>query len=792
VGQLFTNQVRFLVMTAAPAGRARASTRPLLPVAALAATLLLLVPAARAASSANLLAGQRPFRSQQVTHAGRLTDGTASHEGDPWLTNLTARLTSERAFVEYDLGRAQAIGCAFVQADAGDLGLLSGSADGQSWLPLWRIGPGWQAGMSTRSTTLAAKARYLRLSAADGRAIHAVAELAVYADCSSPWPAQLRRERGLPAGETVDTEILIFGLLAAAFLLLQREGASRWQYLLGLPALVSGSLLALDLVELFDFNREPALRALVASLAGVLLVKESFFVKRWVPQRRVVWAALSLCALGAVGSYVHFGVLQFFDQQKGRRTFVHTFDMRHYFPVAKYFGELGYDGLYLASLAAYLDDTPAFTPDRLAEVRIRDLRTSEIRRGSDLTPELAQIRSRFSPARWHEFRRDMGYFAAAMGPADYLGSLGDHGANASPVWLLLAHLLFRSAPASELALTLTGLIDPLLLVVLFVALVRVFGWRTTLYVAVIFGATDFHTFTANLVGSTLRQDWLVALGLGICALVRRRHFWAGVLLAYSGLVRAFPAVAGLFLLVPVAWSVVEHVRATRRLPPLSLVRARHTATLRALAGALLCTCVLVCLTTLTFGFRASWGAWQDKIARHATDPSTNNVGLRNLLAFASPHSAQSLVERDEASAETRWVEGQRSTFAARRPWFYAILSVLTALVLLACRGRPPAEAALGGLLLVPFAFYPSNYYCHFVFLLPLIAAGPRGPQDRSFAWVYLVLVALCVGQALTLHERWIDLRYTYQSLLLVVAFSVIAAYLAWRSRLARLDPSAAQ
>ena len=89
--------------------------------------------------------------------------------------------------------------------------------------------------------------------------------------------------------------------------------------------------------------------------------------------------------------------------------------------------------------------------------------------------------------------------------------------------------------------------------------------------------------------------------------------------------------------------------------------------------------------------------------------------------------------------------------------------------------------ALIGLLLIPFYFYPSNYYCHFVFLLPLVAVRPALDRDKTFATVYVVLAAMCVGQYSSLAEGWTDLRYTYQSFILLTGFGVILGYLAWES-----------
>jgi hypothetical protein len=203
--------------------------------------------------------------------------------------------------------------------------------------------------------------------------------------------------------------------------------------------------------------------------------------------------------------------------------------------------------------------------------------------------------------------------------------------------------------------------------------------------------------------------------------------------------------------------------------------------LRAFVGAAVCVVTLVALTSMVFGFKDSWIAWKQKIEIHATGPSTNNVGLRNVLAFNPDLSAKSLAEHPRSGAWGDWSSAQKLTFAARRPLFYAILLIATALGLLACRGRKLEEVAIIGLLLIPFYFYPSNYYCHFVFLLPLAVVGPGVDRDRTFAVVYLALAAMAVGQCFTLAEGWTDLRYTYQSFLLLIGLGIILAYLAWES-----------
>jgi len=744
------------------------------------------LPRAALAEPQSLIAGKQPTRSEGVRNVQRLTDGIYSNEGDDWLTDLASRFSSADSFVEYTLANDTPLGCAIVQADNNDVYFLSGSQDGVHWQPVWRVDAEGGPGMRVRSQRLQASARYVRLSATGGDALYSVSEIALYAQCPDTWPPALVRSHGVPVAETVTAKAVVFGILAGIFILLHRRRVARAHYILIAAVATAGWMLVADLADAYPFfDQEPQLRALVAALAALVLIKEAFCKKLGQPHQGVVVGTLALCAVTAFGIYYHFGMPQFLDHAKGRRTLVHTWDMRHYFPVAKYFRELRFDGLYAASLAAYIDNSPNFSPDQLPNIHLRDLRDGQMRSGLELADELPKMRARFTPARWEEFKRDIKYFTETMGDRDFLGGMVDHGGNATPVWVLPAYFIFRHAPANEWTLSAAGLIDPLLVLFFFFMVARAFGWRVMLYVAVLWGASDFYNFGSNLMGSTLRQDWLVALGLGVCAIKLRWPFLGGVLIAYGGLIRAFPAMAAIFLAVPLGWFAVDYWRAHRRIPKIADFRLHQRPALRAFTGAAVCVVGLLLVTSALFGAKDSWGKWYQKIEIHATGPSSNNVGLRNILAFDPGLSAKSLAEKQAGDI---WEQTQRSTFASRRPLFYLINLIATALVLIACRGRSLEQASLLGLMLIPFYFYPSNYYCHFVFLLPLAVSVAEQPErNRSFALVFIVLALMAVGQSFTLAEGWIDTRYTYQSYLLLVGFAVIMVELARESlRLAPL------
>jgi hypothetical protein len=343
----------------------------------------------------------------------------------------------------------------------------------------------------------------------------------------------------------------------------------------------------------------------------------------------------------------------------------------------------------------------------------------------------------------------------------------------------MAWLLFRDLPANELTLSLTGLIDPALLLVMFGLIWRTFGLRVMLCSALLFGATDFHMFGSNLVGSTLRQDWLVALGLGACALKKERWMLGGALLAYAGMIRAFPAVATLFLAVPPLWWLVDRSRSRASMDIASFWREQGHA-LRAGIGAVLMVMGLLGASSAVFGFDEAWGNWLRKIEIHATGPSVNNVGLRNVMSYQPRYAAKNVLRPDQPEPWIDWQRTQKETYAQRRPLAFLILALVMSLAVYACRKRELHSIALVGLMTIPFLFYPSNYYAHFIFLLPLALAA----DDRKFTWLFAVLCALCVGQYFSLWETWSDLRYTWQSFLLLGALLAILGMLSGGRRAA--------
>ncbi|MGB5809902.1 MAG: hypothetical protein WBG86_05180, partial [Polyangiales bacterium] len=482
-----------------------------------------------------------------------------------------------------------------------------------------------------------------------------------------------------------------------------------------------------------------ATRAVAAGVGCMAVVR----IGLWRPleNRRPAMILLGAMAVLSVASFYNLGFPQFWDNEARRPTFVHGHDLRVYFPTAKYFDELGYDGVYLASVQAYSEDRLDGTLRGIEDIEVRDLRDYEMRAVEEIEPEIRAVRSRFSPERWEGFKRDMAYFWRSMGERGYFDSLRDHGGNATPAWLWIAHVLYGSADAEDAVFWRWGLLDPLLLLALFLVAWRTFGLRAALVSMIVFGGTTFYQLGSNWGGATLRNDWMVLLGFGICALAVRRDFLAGALLGWSAMIRAFPAVALVFV---AAWFGLVWFRARSSHANASVVRTVIAPFAQLVAGVLAIVLVLGVASSATFGFEESWVAWGEKIGVHVNDPNVNHVGLTALVGYKTDNLWDNL--RDRGEDPRLWKPLTRQT--VRERWWIRAIGVLIfmGLAVVATARNRLADAAILGTMMIPVIFYPSNYYLHCLFLWPLLLARKERDVDRDWAVIATTLLALCAAQ----------------------------------------------
>lgn len=727
--------------------------------------LLLLVPLALLTAcgagrdgGAELLSGKAPTASEGVVHAERITDGLVPPTGSAWDSNRTAQFRTQRAFVVYDLGREVKVEAADLLGDNNDEYELLVSKDGQEYERAWLARRDTESGVRwRRSTDIDKTGRYIKLGIRAGDHGLSVAELSVRSDAGSK--AALRSVAADDDQLAFRHRLLLLVTLAlAAVVLAQKRASLIWNLALGVLFAVGAYQAYGALSEAYPL---PAVdvslaRAISAAIALGVVAREAFSPRRlegWAPLHVV---ELIVAAALALGCFFNLGNPQFYDAKHKEPSIVHNYDMRVYYPVAKYFHELKYDGLYLASVLSYAEEHGGLKSRQIQETELRDLRDHNMRRVKDVMSEFPGIRARFSDARWAEFKRDMAYFWETMGAGGYLGSMRDHGGNATPLWLTIAQALFANTNASNGVLIWAATLDPLLLLLFAFATFRAFGARTALVALVVFGANDFYMFGSNWAGATLRNDWMVYLGLGACALKTERYRLGGALLAFSALIRAFPAISLLALGVPLAYYVAKKKKESGRWPSLRTLYEEQKWFFDAALGAAVFLVVCVLLSSVVLGFDA-WPLWVKKITSFNASPHVNHISL--LTVTSGSEGIQQLVLRQ------------------RLPLHVASVLVFVLMTIWAAYRRPPHVAAILGILLMPVLLYPANYYIHFVFLLPLLVDEPLAATTRrgriASGRVWVIVLGLCAAQYFTVKEQALDLHFYNASVLLMVATFLI-------------------
>lgn len=672
----------------------------------------LLLSAAMSLPGGNLLLG-RDVEGRGLAGAPAATDGLLATEGASAASEEAAgravRLAGPDAVLVVDLGSERAVGAILLQADAGDAYMVEASLDGRTWSHLVRVEPGDPAaGMRTRKAPLpeAKPARFLLVHAEGGDGAFAVGELAAWS-VAPVWFHESADGRTRPPGPLTRDEALV------------------------------------------------ALKALVALAAGLLLLAGALLRRRGAGERLAGLRGRALALLGALSAaaFFNFGLFHF-----GR--YVHVWDSFHYVVGAKYFPELGYTGLYEATIAA--ERAAGLLPPG-AVVPLRDLSTNVLATG-DADAALATWPARLG-ARWEPFVTDVLWFRTHSEPVRFRRMLVDHGYNATPAWGILGSLLARAAgPATDRSVVLLALLDPLLLLGAWLLLFRAFGWRAAC-VALVFWGTNFPGRFYWNGGSFLRMDWLALAMAGVALLKLGRPRLAGAALAYATLLRVFPGALLLGLGLAAAWRLARERR-------LETVREE----LRVAQGALAAALALVPLSLLAAGgftgFRPSaWSEFAANSRKHLDTPLTNNVGLGTAVTWRPATDGEALWVPDAREPWANWKHVKRDALRAALPLRALLAAALLAATAFAFRARPAWAAAAAGSGLVFALADLTCYYASVLLLLGLLAA------EREEAGIVTSLVAAATG-AVPFLLAWDDDAYALVSVLVLAGFTLLLALLA--------------
>jgi hypothetical protein len=722
---------------------------------------LFAAPAPAASESGNLLLHLSPSSSRLARRTHVLTDDRASRTGGYWKTTVTSQLDTLQSFVTYDLGQPKKITAVWLQADSNDVYDVAGSKDGERWETIYRANPVPESGMRSRyASGLDATARYIRLTPLTGDGAFAVSELQVFGEAPARFPPAVTELGGAPLERRVRDASILFGFALIAFVVLAYRTAPRfWLAGLALAVLLSAYFFVDCVRDAWPLGAREisTIRCTVALVAVVAFLRETFFPAKLAAHKGAVLSTLGVSAVVGFLCFYNLGHPQFWDNQRQQWTFVHFLDLRQYYPTAKYFPELGYRGMYDADVAAYVEDSRV-SLDSLNTLHMRDLSDLKGSTVGDQRAQVESIKSKFSPERWEEYKRDARYFRDSMGTPHYLEMMNDMGGNATPVWMGIAHILFTYLHAGNTTFLITALLDPLLLFGAFFAIWRCFGVRTAFTCMIIFGANDFIMYGTNGAGATLRHDWLAYIALGACAARKGKWALGGALFALSATIRAFPALTLFGATLPALWWLFEYYRANKRLPSIATIREEQRPIVRMLISATATLVVLLVFSFVVIGGPDAWLDWASKVGQLSADPHANHISLRSLIAG--------------------WGDDQAAVVRARLPVFIGAVLCYTAAVVLAARRMKPEQAAVLALVLVPVLFYPANYYLHLVCFLPLVitekdAEGrsqPLGPVDGAIA---MTLLGMCAAQFMPVLNPEYGVHFYMNGVLLFVAITTI-------------------
>jgi hypothetical protein len=463
-------------------------------------------------------------------------------------------------------------------------------------------------------------------------------------------------------------------------------------------------------------------------------------------------AVLAILALPAFVAH-----MEFLPLQAGGLDIVHWSEFYHYYVNSKYFRELGYTGLYDATVVADHEDDPgAWQPD----LAVRSLRTYENTTRGEVLGRADGIRAAFSDERWQAFKHDLAVFRAGEG-AEWRSShhQQDHGYNGSPLVTLVLGTLARQ-PFVETAtfLRAAAWFDLALVLAAGAVLWRLAGAGAGALFLFLFAANPFNDFS-TIGGAYLRYLHLFPLLAMAIAHARRRYALSGAALALAVGLRVFPVflaagVAAACLLAPARRDLMkEHVRFFAALAVVLAVVVAATA------------------------FQASpdggnpWIPYLAKLDLHAQRLTYNVVSLQYPFFYGADHNAAALVRAYQEGHPVNWITEANRAFAAHRGAWLVALGIVLAGLAISLRLTTPADGLFAGLALVFVLLHLSHYDWCVLVLVPFLFPGRRDVLLALLAFWMAVSIAVFLPAPAAI----VDLRFCVLSVLMAAWFAVTIA-----------------
>jgi hypothetical protein len=501
------------------------------------------------------------------------------------------------------------------------------------------------------------------------------------------------------------------------------------------------------------------------------------------PVRRHASYVLAAAAVVAVLSWFHFGDFQSVyidstsDASSPRRPKVerhqplHFHEFFHYYLGSKYFGEVGYLGLYDCTA---LGDLEIAHEDQVAPRiggYVRDLSDvlSDKPTLAALTHCTDELRPRFTDARWASFKHDLRELRRLVPDDWWLGAVFDAGFNPPPSWVVMSSAVANAIPirAGPLASYIVATsLDVMLLAVSFLALRYAFGLTTALMAAVYFGSSYLASYSW-IGGAFLRFTWLTCLILSLAAMKKGRWATAGGFAAGATCDRLFPAAFAMGAMLPLVYRAIRHGGDRRPI-------------YRFCAGFAGVTVGLVVASAAVFGVSA-WQVFFDRILRHGDVYFVMHVGLKKIVTYRDWVASQDFHGHDGLARFRSWNLRLRATWAAMRSVVVPIQLLATAGAVMGSMRARPYEAAMLFGVIVMFVFnLPANYYYSILAVVPALllrrAATRPGPRRTRDYAALAAFNAFWIG-TLVVPRLWRD-DIVYDFIICVMLAAFLAIWIA--------------
>jgi hypothetical protein len=491
-----------------------------------------------------------------------------------------------------------------------------------------------------------------------------------------------------------------------------------------------------------------------------------FYEQHRIGMRRPIaerWKRFAGITLGLASIIAYFNGLD-----PGYPKWYHRHDQYHYYMGAKYFPEMGYDGLYRCAVIAEDELGVVKNTDPLLgtvgvydmkkEVRAADMKIRNLGGDNLLVPVTEFLdhpeicKATFSPERWNQYKQDVRFFRIASDKGYWDNIHHDHGFNPPPAWIILGRFFAELAPAGSVHLKwisegvlyvqMIAALDIIYMLGMFAGLYWAFGWRIFAVSAIFFGCQSSAPYFWTG-GAFLRQDWLFYMVMAACLARKKYYKLAGACMVYTGLLRIFPGLTVIGWLAVVFWELVRRRRLTR---PQGQMLIGGVAAAAVLIPLSMIVCGASTLGQATAQPKAALIAGKDAYQQfkthtleiHDRTPLTNHMGLRVLVSHSLAGRMKYTEDHKLRDPFEVWMRLRNERYDKYKGIAYAVIALsLAAFVYVMRRVKSMWVAQCLAQVFIILLSQLTSYYYAFMILAGPLTRVKRGLEAPLFGFAAL-------------------------------------------------------